>query len=686
MVMKNLSCLIFYTLISISSAEVMGENDVDDSKWKRHLLPLPHEIAIQGEIAVPLQDVSVELFTSQESALTKNAKAQIQNLFPNKKKTHRNGNIFKISMGIPDSSGSFSGIDLSKDIQRLKNLPNHEQAYIIRPAGEREIVIVALDGKGLFYGALTLKQLLEAKRSKSQVVIPVVIITDWPDLKERGLWNANTDTVIPWLASMKINFEDYDKSGEMWTPLKRGEKAEIKLDPNAFKVAKENAYHLVPRITHSNFLHRYGLFRAYPELAGKGKQAYQKHNGNQGHQVPCASNPLFAKFLTESYESLAQQGIRDISVWTSEYLSNCQCEQCQQLGYRSGQLELEAKAMVSALKNTRIKYPDFHIRIFYSFTQFSEGNSLADLNRFVKSVPRDIPLERACYLGRKYQNPRDDIFDFPSDEFAARGGKSISYMIPTERYNVLIVKDHIASYLRRKWTGAYSMRTYPAGVNKEIASVPIYAIAEWGWNNQGRNAKEFGEAWAIKKGLKLPEQVGQWFELVAPIEYDVYGSCYAPDKSGWTSYISEEVPGSKKRTHSPLGRGYYRYYESKNSFRQKYQRLEKALAIANSIGSRKLASETKLMMSFVKQSEAGNQIVGAICKKDLTAKELSKSLSQSFQDLERAIALRKTAIHEKNSCLSSEGKRWFSASNKIRNADKQLATIKENLKEHMVDF
>lgn len=684
--MKYLTCLMIYTFISISSTEVMGENDVDDNHWKRHVLPLPHEIEVEGEVVVPLQDVSVRLFASQVSPLTKNAKAQIENLFPDSKKIHGNGNGFKISMGIPDSSGVFAEIDLSKDIQRLKNLPNNEQAYIIRSAGEREMVIVALDGKGLFYGALTLRQLLEVKLTKSQVVIPVVTITDWPDLKERGLWNSNTDTVIPWLASMKINFEDYDKSGEMWTPLKRGEKAEIKLDLNAFKVAKENAYHLVPRITHSNFLHRYGLFRAYPELAGKGKQAFQKHNGDEGHRVPCASNPLFTQFLTESYECLAKQGIRDISVWTSEYLSNCECEQCNRLGYRCGQLELEAKAMVSALKNTRKKYPGFNIRIFYSFTQFSEGNSLADLDRFVKSVPVDVPLERACYLGRKYQQPRNDIYDFPSDEFVARGGKSISYMIPTERYNVLIVKDHIASYLRRKWIGAYSLRTYPAGVNKEIASAPIYAVAEWGWNNQGRNARQFGEAWAVKTGLKQPEKAGQWFELVAPIEYDVYGSCYAPEKNGWTSYISEEVPASRKRTHSPLGRGYYRYYESKNSFNQKYQRLEKALAIAKSIDSRKLASETKLMMSFVKQSEAGNQIVDALCDKKLSEKELSKLLSQSIQDLEQAIALRKTAINEKNECFSSESRKWFGASSKIRNADRQLTAIKSNLKVHITDF
>ena len=474
--MKYLTYLIFYTFTIIVSTEAMGENKDGDTKWKRHLLPLPHEMYIGDEVAVHPQDVCVSLAIPQESVLSNNAKSQIKNLFPEYVKTDRNGKVFKISMGIPDRSGSFAGIDVSEDIQRLIHLPNNEQAYIIRPAEEREMIIVALDDKGLFYGALTLRQLLKANLSKSQVIIPIVTITDWPDLKERGLWNSNTETVIPWLASMKMNFENYDKSGEMWTQIERGEKIELKFDQTAFEVARANAYNLVPKITHSNFLHRYGLFLAYPELAGQGKQAYQKHNGNQGHRVPCASNPLFTQFLTECYESVAKQGIRDISVWTSEYLSNCECEQCKRSGYRSGQLELEAKAMVRALRNTHTKYPDFKIRIFYSFTQFSEGNSIADLNRFVKSVPLNIPLERACYLGREYQEPRNDIYDFPSDEFVVRGGTSISYMLPTERYNVLIIKDHIASYLRRKWSGAYSMRSYPAGINKRLRQVPFMPL------------------------------------------------------------------------------------------------------------------------------------------------------------------------------------------------------------------
>jgi hypothetical protein len=35
------------------------------------------------------------------------------------------------------------------------------------------------------------------------------VVTDWPDLEERGLWNSGRETpgFIPWLAGLKLNFE-----------------------------------------------------------------------------------------------------------------------------------------------------------------------------------------------------------------------------------------------------------------------------------------------------------------------------------------------------------------------------------------------------------------------------------------------------------------------------------------------
>ncbi len=89
-----------------------------------------------------------------------------------------------------------------------------EEAYCL-DINQGDITIYANEGKGAFYGAQTLNQLIKIERNL--LVLPVCKINDWPDKRHRGLFVENrygTDRMtlhdwrklIDYMASMKMNF------------------------------------------------------------------------------------------------------------------------------------------------------------------------------------------------------------------------------------------------------------------------------------------------------------------------------------------------------------------------------------------------------------------------------------------------------------------------------------------------
>jgi len=169
---------------------------------------------------------------------------------------------FSQILSLTDDSDRVLGLPLP-DASRLRQLPNPDQAYLIRPA--------ALDEKGLYYGVQTLKQLLAPFIRGGRVLVPLAVVTDWPDLEERGLWNSGRETpgFVPWLAGLKLNFEHIPhpvsfKPGEERCP--PPPRAEI-------EAARSRAFHLLPHCAHYDFWRDHNREHYPAELAGKGETA-----------------------------------------------------------------------------------------------------------------------------------------------------------------------------------------------------------------------------------------------------------------------------------------------------------------------------------------------------------------------------------------------------------------------------
>ncbi len=94
----------------------------------------------------------------------------------------------------------------------IKANVTHSQGYILDVKSDR-ITILGNDPAGVFYGAETLKQIIEEKGFN----VPILHIEDWPDLRYRGLyiedkWGPDLMSLDEWkelidvMASLKLNF------------------------------------------------------------------------------------------------------------------------------------------------------------------------------------------------------------------------------------------------------------------------------------------------------------------------------------------------------------------------------------------------------------------------------------------------------------------------------------------------
>ena len=646
-----MACVLFVMCIPVVSAEVGKVNKKDESKWLRHLLPLPHSISIKKKNTLSPDDIAITL-RKNAGDIEKQAASELKQLFKEKAGVVPSGKAFEIVIGVVDSRGRVRGIPVD-NISRLEELPNKEQAYIIQPQGNDRLILTGLDERGVYYAVRTLHQLLEPVITKNSVTIPLADVLDWPDMEERGLWNYPRDW-MPWFASLKFN---YGSMGSTIMKIERGKPNHAKIDTVLLHESRLRALNCLPDITHLNFLHRHGLFQAYPELAGVGDGAlagrYFAHKQGNQHRVPCASNPLLTTILAEWMMDLASQGANEIGCWLSERPAQCGCKECTAVG----QFVLEARAFVNAWRETRKTYPDFLIRLFISTTTSER------YYRVLEETPPEIKIERACVneLERVRHLPRDLIRNPLLDHYTAQGRWIASYDVPigafgnveTPEYKVPEssahrIRDYVEQLISRNYKGAYGMMGW-GRMGKEICGFNIAAHAEWSWNLHGRSEREFAIAWATREAYENPEDVGEWSELLGPVEFDIYDSdfpmCYS---WGWATQMIRE----RKRPY--LGEGIFRYYTSTEDFDRKIAACEKALEIAGSFKDQYLAHETKVVLSYVKMAKYIYEVAEQVATDDFRTPGSQEKLRESLQNLTKAGEENVSAVKEWRGALGPE--------------------------------
>ena len=610
--------------------------------WIRHLLPLPHEIRIKGKTDLPPEAISIVL-RKNAGEMERTAAEQVRGLFKDKAGIAPEGKSFEIWIGVAEGESGF-GAQTEALIKRLETLPNNDQSYVIYPEGDRRLILSGLNGKGVFYAATTLCQLLKPYLTPQRAVIPLAEIVDWPDLEERGLWNfPDPPNWIPWLASMKLN---YGKMADTKIqPVKRGEKNRAVINGDLMMKARLMGFNYLPYIIHYNFLKDYGLYNSYPEIAGVGDRAlagrYFAHKIGDEHRVPNASHPLFAKILAEWMMHIASQGAKDVSCWLSERPAESEDKETG----TAGQFVWEARATVAAWREVLKTYPDFKIRLFLSTTTSER------YYRVLAETPPEVKIERACasWIERVPRAPRDLYINALLDSYAAEGRWIATYDVPlgaygrvdTPEYKVPCssahrIRDYLIQLNKRKWRGAYGMiawddRLRPGVIAKETYKFNIAALSEWGWNINGRGEREFAAAWATQEGYENPDAVGEWAELIGPVEFDVYDSEY-PVFYSW----GKAVKLVEDRKRPVLGEGLFRYYEDRAAFDSKMAICDRAYALAREFKNPYFANETQVVRSYIKLAKLIFEIADQVATDSLSSLESQAVLKESLKKLDEA--------------------------------------------------
>ncbi len=587
-------------------AELRKLNAQEKQAWLKYTLPLPKEIRIDSENLIAPGKVGFRL-QSGAGDIEKNAVTVLKKFIENKTGVKPGGEEFKIFVGVADREGKVCGIKV-ENIERLKHLPNNDQAYTIQSSGNNKLVIAALNPKGIYYGIVTLKQLLSRKINKSVVAIPTVGIIDWPDLKYRGTWcNYLDNESIAWESQIKINF--CDRTNVKFRLSGRSADGpsykDWKIEKPKTNIDKLYAFNRINKIDHFNFAqwHKW-LKKYYPELLGKEESAWQRAKGDPSGPprqflCPCASNPLFEDLLASMMEAGARAGLDNVACWTTEFYGYCGCDKCK----GKNQYVLETRALINAWERIKKKYPDFEMIPFYSFTKIhSETTDKLPSDTWDKVVAELMNSDvktviRACYKrGKNKENP-------PFEKLAKKGKCLISFTLVNINSglcsDVSGYKKRMNDLINSKWQGGIAFDAVrEININSEsYIAFKLAAIAEWGWNSKGRNLAQLAEAWATINNYKYPEKFVKFILLMEKV-----GKQTEKFRFGFIHrlHIFRNVFAGKQKWTSQL--------EKKDDY---FKNCREAIGFAKEIGNPQWILDANTAMAYLEVNYAARKIISA---------------------------------------------------------------------------
>jgi len=488
--------------------DVRPVSSSEATAWIRYTVPLPKKIKIVSKISVPENRVAIKVTAPSEPLLEQAVKELQECLIYNTNVSSPPSPLFTIVLQL---GGSESAI--------LENLKNAKQAYQITPMEHNVgLRLNALSPQGLYYASKTMQQLIKTKMSNEKIEVPIIEVTDWPDMEDRGLWGSDAYFHLRWLSDRKINLMEQIAGSRVdehkrTTVALRGNK-KLMIDHGPTYGIKP-----VPAILHLELQHGRGLFNVYPELRGQG--------GEEG--AICYAQPVFIDVLADWIVGYAEMpGVTEVDVWMSENLhgkGGCQCSECKT---KNRDLQ-EIKTIIAAWNKAKKRAPGISLRILTS-------EETADSNELVfRELPPDVKVwyyhSLLTYNTGKFEMVTPCLADLANQGRSAGVCLNLS---ATVFFAFPFTGAHFMHYrmnefVDKKMSGILGYAT--PGVR--YTSFNVEAAAEWSWNAKGRSPREFALSWAVREGLENPEIFAEWSETLGPVAWDVYGS---------------DWPGGEKRT------------------------------------------------------------------------------------------------------------------------------------------
>ncbi len=591
-------------------------------QWLRHVIPLPQEIALEGALEVPPGAVRI-VAPLGGSSVVASAVAELRRVVGRSERPRQA--TVRLMLG-------------GARAENLRELPSSEQAYRIEThASGREIRIIALEPPGLYYGALTLAQLIRARSTESVVTLPILSVTDWPDIADRGLWGSDNFLEVEWMARRKLNLIQQiswlhvtaDGHGE--ARLKDGREAMVELAPDL-------AMRPVPAVLHLEQLSGKGLFEAYPQLRAQG--------GAEG--AICYSRPEFVGVLADWLVELGSlRGVETVEVWLAENLhgeGGCQCPECA----KHDRSVLEARTVVAAWQQARKRLPGLRLRVMTS--EETDGSNRAIIEALPPEVGIDYYHSLLTYTCMRRAMIPPEFAEAANDRWVGVVPNFVALVRPAHPFTgAQFMHQRLTEFTRKGLSGVMGYAT----PRVKYARFNVEAAAEWAWNADGRASREFALSYAVRHGLPEPELFADWAMTLGEVAWDVYAS-------DWPSGLQRRNPGPAadmlaEGTLPPLGEIKWGVYPAPWGGISDAERLAadveaagEAMELAQQLGSPEHLYETQVIQGYIEALAAlhalktlapGGQI--APQDRDMARASFQRYLS-SLQQAE--IALRRWAL------------------------------------------
>ncbi len=555
----------------------------DAEAWIRHTIPLPKQIEIKAKVIRAAAGIDIAE-PAGVGGLGKQAGDELRAWVAAKSRAGKPRNTtfsLQLQIGGPEAA-------------ELKTLKNADQAYRIIPnqAGTA-LQMVALTGRGLYYAARTLQQLLRTN-AEGNVEIPLARVTDWPDLAKRGLWGSDCYDHLRWMGERKMNIAEQisdhgvDPQGKPYARLKGGREPMVREGPRC-------GVDPVPVILHLEQLAGRGIFQAFPQFKAQGGQA----------GAICYSKPEFAGILADWLVELGRlPGVSEVDVWMAENLhgkGGCQCPDCR----KEDRNVLEVRTIVAALKKAREKLPDLTIYVLTS-EETEDSNA-----RILRELPPEVKLwyyhSLLTYNSAESPMLRKYLVD------AARDGHWVGVCPNVTAFvnfahpftGAGFIHYRMNEFVSKGMSGLIGYAT--PRVNYSLFNVE--AAAEWSWNAQGRTPREFALSWAVRQGMKDPGKFADWSETIGAVAWDVYGSDWPSGEMRTTPpRVAERL---RKGDFGGLGTNLWGVYRSPWADIKNVEHLnsdvaqaERAVGLARELGQQEFVQESLVVQGYIRSLKA----------------------------------------------------------------------------------
>lgn len=607
-------------LVGVALSSVMGVSRGasagaagDSQGWLRHLMPLPKEVTFEGTVALAPTEVAIRIVPSAGDLGEPAGRLLRQAL----RRTSEPGTPrFTIRLGLCDKGGNIAGVAVG-GAEKLGALPNCEQAYVIAPV-ENGLTVAALDDRGLYYGAVTLAQLLPVKFTPERVTLPLVRVLDWPDLSERGGWGGNMGADFEWMSSVKLNLAEVHAT----LGFAADGSARATFDPDRVEQARQHAFHMVPIIHHIDQLAPKGLFSRHPETRGVGPTA--RLQGHDYCEVPCSSSPSYQAIMAKWMTDLTQiEGVDTLCVWLSENDLQCGCEPCKAVGEFAAETRLCLKAWQAA----RQVNPTLKLRLLLTQGSYKTNDKV------LAEVP---PGVQVSYYdgGRTYDSSREPMI-YPLLEDYAKSGRWLGvYPQITPSWRIVcpwsgpqFIKARMTEFVDKRLSNLCAYAT----PNNRLYDFNVSAAAEWSWNAHGRDEWEFAAAWAARRGVKEVEKAADWAVSLGEVGWDLYGS-----RIPYTAFFGSVGRAVRDRAKPVLGKGYYRYFPTEQALHQAVTTCERATQLAAELGDPWISAETQVIAGYVTMMERLYGILTLVSRKTPPTEAERESLNRDLMGFAQA--------------------------------------------------